>query len=118
MGRNANALSINTILDRVDYISGGCWNWNSTVTENGYGHLSIKSKRYRPHRLIMHLYYGFPLDSKLLVCHVCDNRLCCNPRHLFIGTQHQNMIDCKAKGRLRGEFKPGFDIRRFREKIK
>jgi hypothetical protein len=33
------------------------------------------------------------------VLHRCDNRRCCNPSHLFVGTQQDNMDDMLAKGR-------------------
>lgn len=31
--------------------------------------------------------------------HICDNRTCCNPRHLKLGTQKENNNDCQRKGR-------------------
>ena len=52
----------------------------------------------RAHRLAWMIYHG-PLTSKQHVLHKCDNPLCVNPDHLFIGNQRENMADMKAKGR-------------------
>lgn len=40
-----------------------------------------------------------PIPAGLSVLHKCDNRPCCNPLHLFCGTQQDNIADCIKKGR-------------------
>lgn len=35
----------------------------------------------------------------MVVCHACDEPLCCNPAHLWIGSQHENVHDCVSKRR-------------------
>jgi hypothetical protein len=44
---------------------------------------------------------GATLGRTEFVLHRCDNRLCCNPAHLFVGTQRENIRDMMAKGRAR-----------------
>ncbi len=82
-------------------LSGGedaCWEWLGATSSGGYGHLSFAGRRYGAHRLAYELFHGkFPTELKVL--HSCDNPLCCNPKHLFLGTQLDNMRDMKAKGR-------------------
>lgn len=42
---------------------------------------------------------GFSLDDPRLICHHCDNLLCFEWTHLFIGTYKDNSDDCWSKGR-------------------
>jgi hypothetical protein len=74
-----------------------CWIWTGTIGHGGYAFLGWKGKASR---LIYEHTYG-PFDKNLLVCHKCDNTLCVNPEHMFIGTQKQNMQDASRKGRLK-----------------
>ena len=50
------------------------------------------------HRVAYELAYGQVPDG-LMICHRCDVRSCCNPHHLFTGTNAENMVDMVAKGR-------------------
>lgn len=65
-----------------------------------YGRIKVNGKRVRAHRLAWEQSFG-PVPSGMYVCHHCDNPLCCNPAHLFIGDAVANNHDKMAKGRAR-----------------
>ncbi len=75
-----------------------CWEWNRHVGTHGYGEIRINKKLYLSHRLVYELTYG-SIPKGLFVLHHCDNRKCCNPVHLFLGTHSDNMKDMVKKGR-------------------
>jgi hypothetical protein len=77
----------------------GCWNWRGAKLVAGYGQASYRGKKVTAHRLAAFLWLQHPLDSPLLVLHRCDNPSCFNPKHLFIGTQSDNLKDAIKKGR-------------------
>jgi hypothetical protein len=52
------------------------------------------------HRLAYEFTHGPIDDPSTKVLHRCDNPPCCNPDHLFLGTQAANVLDARAKGRL------------------
>ena len=76
-----------------------CWEWQRAKYPAGYGTIKIQGKTYGTHRVMYRMWYG-EFDYSLFVCHKCDNRICINPDHLFLGTGSDNMKDAFAKGRL------------------
>ena len=79
-----------------------CWEWTGYRIETGYGQFGLNGKLELSHRVAWFLTHGeLP---ELHVLHDCDNPPCCNPNHLFLGTQQDNMADRDAKDRQpRGE---------------
>jgi hypothetical protein len=84
---------------------GECAVWRGGKTGPGRGVFFIRKVAGRSiqayaHRVSWVLAHG-PIPAGMVVCHQCDNPRCVRPDHLFLGTQKDNMQDCKAKGRMR-----------------
>ena len=75
-----------------------CWLWTRYVTPEGYGQVGFRYKLYLAHRVAWFLATGCDPGDKF-VCHTCDVGRCCNEKHLFLGTQLDNMTDMIRKGR-------------------
>jgi hypothetical protein len=73
-----------------------CWPWKDH--EQGYGQMMFNHESYSAHRLSWEFHRG-PVPSGIHVLHHCDNPPCCNPAHLFLGTNLDNMTDKVSKGR-------------------
>lgn len=79
-----------------------CWGWSGGTTNDGYGYLTLgrehSHRKMVAHRFSYELANG-PIPDGLLVLHSCDNPPCCNPDHLRLGTQSDNMFEMASKGR-------------------
>lgn len=81
-----------------------CWLWTATTQTIrcgiSYGYFRA-GRMVRAHRLAWEIANGTKIPVGLVVRHKCDNGLCCNPSHLELGTQQDNVQDRYNRGRSR-----------------
>ena len=77
----------------------GCWYWTGVKNDDGYGYFKLNGKMISSHRL-MWLFLNGKIPKNICICHTCDNPGCVNPKHLWLGTRKDNMIDMANKGRM------------------
>jgi hypothetical protein len=79
-----------------------CWLYTGSKFRDGYGQFSAKvhnvKRNLRSNKVAYYIANG-PIPDGMDVCHSCDNRPCCNPGHLWLGTHKQNNDDKVAKRR-------------------
>jgi HNH endonuclease len=78
-----------------------CWEWQAARNRDGYGVFLLHRQCNRAHRVAYLLERGL-IPTGLVVRHRCDTPACCNPDHLELGTQAQNVQDMVERGRQKG----------------
>lgn len=86
-----------------------CWPFIGHIDRDGYG----KYHGHGAHREAFRLANG--RTPEMSVLHSCDNPPCCNPTHLYEGTQQQNIADRVARrrsaaGARNGRYKRGLYV--------
>lgn len=95
----AKRLVLLKVLPKITVSEGGCWVWQGWCNPQWeYGHTYWRGKNWAVHRLIWTVMRG-EIPAENILCHRCDNPPCCNPEHLWLGTDHENHIDKTRKGR-------------------
>lgn len=84
----------------------GCWEWTGATNSTGYGTLSYQGQHATAHRVAAYL-AGItstimaPKNRKKsgFILHKCDNRRCCNPDHMRVGTYAENQLEAYQRRR-------------------
>lgn len=89
-----------SLVDRSE----SCWVFKGRKDDKGYGRIGFMGRsNLGAHRISWMLTNGdVPIGNCVL--HRCDNPPCCNPDHLFIGTNRDNVVDRQTKGRSKNLF--------------
>lgn len=89
------------LVDQVDQSAGpnACWPWTRSMDKNGYGEIRINHETYFAHRVSLQILGYTEVRVSDVVRHKCDNPICCNPAHLIIGTQADNVMDMHERNR-------------------
>lgn len=86
------------LMARVKKDENGCWIWQGSKMNKGYGMIAHNRKMLTTHRVSYEIHKG-KIPKGSLVCHSCDVPSCVNPDHLWLGSYSDNRVDCLNKGR-------------------
>ena len=93
---------IDRVLNKVIRIPfSDCWIFTGATNDFGYGIVGTGARGQpndRAHRITYRHFVG-DIPNGMFVCHECDVPSCCNPSHLFLGTNQDNVNDMIRKGR-------------------
>lgn len=93
-------ITIQRFWSKVDKSAGpdGCWLWTAGTYKGGYGQFWCDGVGRRAQAIALELHTGEAAAGRCAL-HNCDNPPCCNPTHLWWGTNEENTADRQRKGR-------------------
>lgn len=81
-----------------------CWNWVKAGNKRPI--FTKNNKQYLVYRELFKYLNNIEIKRTDFIIHKCDNGMCCNPDHLFLGNHKINMADMAKKGRSFGATNP------------
>ena len=84
---------------RLKSTENNCMEWTGQKLPKGYGHVKIRGKKIQTHRYVLSKKLGRSIGEGMCALHTCDNPPCCNPDHIWEGTNQENVDDKIKKGR-------------------
>ena len=85
----------------------GCWLWTANADRDGYGMVTIQSKKQYAHRAAYQSFRG-PIPAGMTLDHTCRVRNCVNPEHLEAVTHRENVL----RGALKHRWMPASSAKR------
>jgi hypothetical protein len=89
-------------LTRKTVRDGDCLIWTGSVNRDGYGLITIDKKRLLLHRVVWEIENDQVIPDGKRIRHTCDVPMCCEKKHLILGTQADNVADMMERGRSLG----------------
>ncbi len=93
--------AIRRFKSKTKILENGCHEWQSTIKNDGYAGFWFEGKPQLGHRVAWQLFMG-EIPENSLVLHRCDNRICVNPKHLYLGSYTDNAQDMHVRERFVG----------------
>lgn len=90
---------VDKLSERLVEVESGCWEFIGAVTGAGYGLISVGYKTYQSTHVLAYELTNGPVPLGMVVRHSCGNKICCNPKHLMVGTHKDNVQDEIVAGR-------------------
>lgn len=99
MGRHRDDRTLlQRLLDSIKIDVNGCWIWQASKNNIGYGFIRDAKRMRTVHRVSYEEHNNVFVPRNMCVLHKCNNYDCVNPAHLFVGTRKDLSAEMLRKG--------------------